>query len=188
MALKKTASILLLCLLLFNWCGYRWVINIVQQKADLELEAKLDRNDYDDSQLIVITVPVSLPYQTDWANFERCDGEIELNGFHYKYVKRKIEGGQLVLKCIPNKAKQRLESAKSHFFKYNNDLEQDKGTRKSHDPNSCPEKNPVNDYLTSQFQNFSALNTALLLNSYNLYRLPLVPALSYSAPAQPPEA
>ena len=97
----------------------------MQRKADLQLEAKLDKNEYIESQLIVISVPINLPYQTDWVSFERCDGEIEVNGLHYKYVKRKIENGNLILKCIPNDAKERLEAAKNDIFKINNDLEQD---------------------------------------------------------------
>ena len=56
----------------------------MQRKADLQLEAKLANNDYTESQLIVISVPINLPYQTDWASFERCDDEIEVNGLHYK--------------------------------------------------------------------------------------------------------
>ena len=91
--MKKIASILLLGILLFNWCGYRWVINLVQQSADAKLEARLDRDDYDESQLIEIKVPVDMPYQSDWAGFERYDGEIEVNGIHYKYVKRKVQDG-----------------------------------------------------------------------------------------------
>jgi hypothetical protein len=186
--LKKIASILLLGILLFNWCGYRWVINIVQQEADTRLEAKLDVNEYDESQLIEIKVPVNMPYQTDWAGFERYDGEIEVNGIHYKYVKRKIQDGQLVLKCIPNQTKQRLESAKDDLFKITNDLQQDNAAKKSGAPNSTLVKNVLGDYDNLQQLNIAALYASLSQQSYNLYQPNLVTDLLHSTPEQPPEA
>ena len=184
--MKKIASILLLGLLLFNWCGYRWVLNMVQQRADTKLEAKLDRNDYDESQLIEIKVPVNMPYQTDWANFERYDGEVEVNGIHYKYVKRKIQDGQLILKCIPNQTKQSLESAKDDIFKTNNDLQQDNAAKKSGAP--APVKNTLGDYDNLQQLSVAALFTSSNEQSYNIYQSALVTDLHHSTPEQPPEA
>jgi hypothetical protein len=186
--LKKIASILLLGLLLFNCCGYRWVINIVQQQADTKLEAKLDRNEYDESQLIEIRVAVNMPYQTDWADFERYDGEIEVNGIHYKYVKRKVQDGQLVLKCIPNQTRQRLESAKDDLFKITNDIQQDNAAKKSGAPNSILVKNVLSDYDNLQQLNIPALYAAVSAQSYNLYQPELVTNLLHSTPEQPPEA
>jgi len=186
--LKKIASILLLGILLFNWCGYRWVINLVQQDADAKLEARLDKDDYDESQLIEIKVPVDMPYQSDWAGFERYDGEIEVNGIHYKYVKRKVQDGQLVLKCIPNHDKQRLESAKDDLFKITNDLQQDNSAKKTGTPTQAPVKNALGDYDHLQQLNISALYAAISQQSYNVYQPELVNQLLHSTPEQPPEA
>ena len=188
LALKKLASILLLGVLLFNWCGYRWVINLVQQDADTKLEARLDRNDYDQSQLIEIKVPVNMPYQSDWAGFERYDGEIEVNGIHYKYVARKVQDGQLVLKCIPNQTKQRLESAKDDLFKISNDLQQDNSGKKSGVPNSTPVKNALGDYDDLQQLSIAALYASLSEQSYNVYQPNLVADLLHSILEQPPKA
>ncbi len=186
--MKKIASILLLALLLFNWCGYRWVINIVQQNADTKLEARLDRNEYNEDDLIEIRVPVSMPYQTDWAAFERYDGEIEVNGIHYKYVKRKVQDGQLVLKCIPNQVKQHLESAKDDLFKITNDLQQDNATKKSGAPNISLVKNVLGDYENPQPVHLASLHTILSEQSYNVYQPVLVADLLHSIPEQPPKA
>jgi hypothetical protein len=186
--LKKIASILLLALLLFNWCGYRWVINIVQQQSDTRLEARLDRNDYDESQLIEISIPVNLPYQTDWADFERFDGEIEVNGIHYKYVKRKIQDGQLILKCIPNQAKQQLETAKGDLFKMTNDVQQDNAAKKSGAPNYSLVKNTLGDYDGPRQFCMDAFHTTVAALSYSDYQPGLVTNLLHSTPEQPPEA
>ncbi|MEO5593222.1 MAG: hypothetical protein ABIR15_05850 [Chitinophagaceae bacterium] len=186
--MKKIASIILLGLLLFNCCGYRWVINVVQKHADTKLEAKLDRNEYDESQLIEISVPVNMPYQTSWANFERYDGEIEVNGIHYKYVKRKVQDGQLILKCIPNQTKQRLETAKDDIFKTTNDLQQDNSAKKTGTPNAVPVKNLLGDYDKLQQLHVPALYAILSEQSYNMYQPNLVTDLLHSTPEQPPKA
>lgn len=117
------ASIFFLSILLFNWFGYRLVMDYVQQKADIHFEQKLDNKEYDANALIEVRAPVSLPYQTDWKEFERVSGEITINGMHYKYVERKLEGGEMIYKCIPDEGKARLVNARENFFKLVNDLQ-----------------------------------------------------------------
>ncbi len=103
----------------------------MNNKAEKELQAKLDRLDYDDAQLIEMRVPLNLPYHNDWTEFERYNGSIEINGVHYNYVKRKVEKGELVLLCLPNEEKQLLQSARDQFFKLVNDLNQPNSNKKS---------------------------------------------------------
>jgi len=121
--LRIFASIFFLSILLFNWFGYRLVMDYVQQKADTHFEQKLDNKEYDANALIEVRAPVSLPYQTDWKEFERVSGEITINGMHYKYVERKLEGGEMIYKCIPDTDKARLVNARENFFKLVNDLQ-----------------------------------------------------------------
>lgn len=147
--MKRIASILLLGILCFNWFGYRLLSDILQQQANKALETRLDQHHYDESQLLEMRVPLAMPYQSDWSGFERCDGEIEINGIHYKYVKRKVENGQLVLLCLPNETKMRLQSARDDFYKLVNDLRHPSSNKKSDSGHSfssitteySPEKN-----------------------------------------------
>jgi hypothetical protein len=122
--LKKLTAIFFLILFSFNWFGYRLMYDFAQHKNNQHLEALLDKSDYDESQLIELKVAMNLPYQTSRSSFERYDGEIQLNGTMYKYVKRKVANDTLYLMCIPNTKKMRLETAKNDFFKVSNDLEQ----------------------------------------------------------------
>ena len=103
----------------------------MQHKTNLNLEALLDNNSYDESQLIELKIPVHLPYQNNWSAFERYNGEIELNGTMYKYVKRKLSNDTLYLMCIPNTKKMHLETAKNDFFKISNDLSQNNNSKSS---------------------------------------------------------
>jgi hypothetical protein len=143
--LKKIVAILLLAILSFNWIGYRWVMGWMQESADQKLESRLDNNEYDEASLIEIKVSIDLPYQTDWTDFERYDGEIVVNGIHYKYVKRKVQDGMLVLKCIPNDTKQSLLNARDKFFSLVNDLQQDQPAKNSNNSNSFSFKNMIGD-------------------------------------------
>ena len=93
----------------------------------------LDRNEYDESTLKEIRVSIDLPYTADMSTFERVDGEIEIGGQHYKYVKRKIEKGELVLMCLPNPEKGIIQSARNNFFKVVNDLQQNTTSGKKSD-------------------------------------------------------
>jgi hypothetical protein len=158
----------------------------MQQRADTQLEAKLDNNEYDESQLIEITIPLNMPYQTSQANFERCDGQVEVNGKQYKYVKRKIDNGQLVLKCIRDESNQRLQSARDSFFKLVNDLQQDHSAKKS--SNTGAFKSPGGDYDDQQLAAFVAAGSPAAKNQYNLFTAPSPTHLLHATPEQPPEA
>jgi len=123
-ALRKIASISLLTILLFNFIGYRLFSSLMEERANHQLEAKLDNDDYDDAQLISIKIPVThLAYYNSSDKFERVDGQVEMNGVQYKFVKRRIYKDSVEMLCIPNQTAMSLQSAKDEFFKLVNDLQ-----------------------------------------------------------------
>jgi hypothetical protein len=141
---KQTASILLLTILAFNWVGYRFVSNILERKADLALETRIDNSDYDESSLIELRVKLNAPYMAGTSlSFERYDGEVEIDGVHYKYVKRKVVDGELVLLCIPNDNKTKILNSKVDFFKMVNDLN---NPSQSKDKNTSGSKTFTTEY------------------------------------------
>ena len=184
--LKKIAAILLSALLCFNWYGYQLLTNYLQCKADIQLEVRLNTNNYDQSQLVELRIPLHLPYHNDWNYYERYDGEIEFRGIHYKYVKRKIERGDLVLLCIPDNAKQRIQSAKDAFFKLVNDLQQETTGKTTNPGKSSVQKNFFSDY--HQEKNDWAITTLQAGSAeYNDPKLYFPSAVNTLNPEQPPE-
>jgi hypothetical protein len=162
-------------------------MNWLQKTADSRLEARLDTNDYDEASLIEIRVPLDMPYQTDRVDFERFDGEINVDGTHYKYVKRKVQDGVLILKCIPHEARHRIESARDYFFQLVNDLQDNKGTKKSENSKPSIVKFSAGEFETLSYLSFNNVgdiylqhNTTGLLN--------LVVSRPHSSPEQPPDA
>lgn len=184
--MKQIASILLLGLLFFNWYGYRIVSDYLQKQSDTKLEARLDNNDYDESQLIELRVPINLPYHNDWKGFERYNGEIEINGIHYKYVKRKIEKGDLVLLCLPNNEKKLLQSARDNFFKLVNDLQQNNSGKKSPNSNSFSFKSLFTDYQQEK-NNWTISLLPVFQDTYPISDIHLIPSRFSSSPEQPPD-
>ena len=97
--------------MLFNIAGYRYVFNYLEDSASAKLDKAIDAGDYAEDNLIEITVPLNMPYQTRTTEFERQYGEITVEGRLYKYVKMKVDGDKLVLKCIANNNKQHLRNS-----------------------------------------------------------------------------
>lgn len=185
--MKKLTAIFLLLIFLFNLGGYRLWLNYEQQQSDKRLVASLDKNEYDEADLISIKVPISLPYRTDWKEFERIDGEINLNGKIYKYVKRKVQNGELILLCIPDHNKMQLQTAKDDFFKFANDLMQNNSSKKSDNSKTAVFKNLLSEY----YQNSIDLNKNLIYETQQSFRLPCqvgnLVSSPHISPEQPPD-
>jgi hypothetical protein len=142
--LKHFATILLMGILFFNWYGYQLLSNYWQDRADRRLEASFDKNNFDESQLISLKIPLtSLSYYNSSNGFERVDGQIEIGGVRYKYVKRRIFQDSLELLCIPNLTAMQLQTAKNDFFRQVNDLQQQNQGKKN---NSHSTRDNIKDY------------------------------------------
>jgi hypothetical protein len=181
--MKRAAAILLLIIFLFNWFGYRLLSDYLQLRADTQLESQLDQHQYNEASLIEIRVPLNMPYQNISTSFERYDGEIEYKGIHYKYVKRKVTNGELVLLCLPNENRMKLQNARDEFFKLVNDLQQS-----SQDKNPTPAsiKNPITEYWQEE-NNWRLEALTAQQHQYTGYAIiiPISPLIT--TPAQPPE-
>lgn len=159
--------------------------DFMKTQANKQLEVALDNNHYDESQLIELKVPVNLPYQTSWSSYQRYDGEIEISGVKYKYVKRKLANDTLYLKCIPNTKEMKLQTAKNDFFKLSNSL--------------LPNNSKKADNAASVFKNlqpvFSESSLGIIISSPFADRqnnwIPVKPTNLLSAihlsPEQPPD-
>jgi hypothetical protein len=182
---KQLTALFLMGLFLFNLAGYRLFFHYVQQKADTQYEYALDRNDYDESKMITVKVDLEMPYLAENTNFERVDGEISVDGKIYKYVKRKIHNGQLVLLCLADEKKTKLKSARDEYFSIANNLVTHSNTKESA-PKSSSEKNITTDYdqfLVSYTIGYSPEATHFSRATDESAALPA----HRNLPAQPPE-
>lgn len=113
--LRKSLAILLLLVHLFNFAGYALLFEFFISRADARHQRRIEAGSYNESRLKVLKVPLRLPYQTDWTEYERVEGTIEIAGVYYSYVKRKISQDTLYLVCLPNDAKTNLKKASNNY-------------------------------------------------------------------------
>ena len=173
----------MICLLAFNWFGFRIVTDVLSEKADQRLETQLDNNDYDEAELIEVSVPLNVPYQNVQGDFERHYGEMEVDGVIYTYVKSKVENGNLVLKCIPNESKKQIRNAGNDYYKMSNGLDQDQPGKKT---NTNVSKQSVGDF-DDQLETFTVKAPVDAPSiRYAQFSCLLTSSIS-TTPAQPPE-
>lgn len=113
---------MLLSVCLFNLAGYTLLFDYFEAKNEMSMVEQLDLQHYKDEDLIEIRLPFQVPYLVDWADFRREDGEIEIDGRHYSYVKIKFSQDTIYLKCLPNNSKDELVAARKQAIKQLNDL------------------------------------------------------------------
>jgi hypothetical protein len=127
--------------------------------ADKTIMATLNEETYDHKDLLVIKVPLSLPYQTDWKDFERVDGEIDIDGETYKYVKRKVVNGTLILLCLPDHHRTRLENAKETFFELVKNMQSQLPAKSTNQSGKV--------YFSNIFSDFDRLQPGWLIDACN---------------------
>ena len=181
--MKKLAAIFLLTLFLFNLVGYRCYFYYLQQKEQSSFEATLDKETYDEKELITFKMSLSLPYQPSWKEFERVDGEITIDGTIYKYVKRKIEDGQLTLLCLPYYKKMTLAKASTEFGSHGNDLAP---LGKKGNTATPGKSNSLNEYEENMRWVIDTRSSGLI-NQYALLILPSLTSGFLQFPGKPPQ-
>jgi hypothetical protein len=141
--------------------GYRLLVNYAMDKADENFESRLDRGHYNESELITVKVPLNLPYETNWKEFERVNGEMNVNGIVYKYVQRKVYNDTLILQCIPHHEKTELEQKASDYFGKVNDLP----------GNDNSKKTEVFKQLANDYDFYTSAESLNLLNNNTVYNI-----------------
>ena len=161
------------------------MFDALQQRANKQLISKIDKSDYDESDLITVKVPLSMPYLTNWNDFKRTDGEVTLNGKIYHYVKEKVFNGELILMCLPDENKMNLQTAKNDFFKTQNDLQNN--TSKNSGENNHAVKFSISDYIKTEIA-VSAFAVDNIVNTYTDNYFIHLQSGDTLIPEQPPKA
>jgi hypothetical protein len=132
------------------------MIGYLQDQEDQVLISNLDKNAYQNEDLVSIKTVLNLPYYAVSTDFERAYGSVNVNGVEYEYVKRRVYNDTLELLCLPNKAKMQLQSVKNEILKITLDGQPAQSNKK-----------PVNlkSGLPDFFQDFASINTQFAVDS-----------------------
>jgi hypothetical protein len=166
--LKKLIAILLLFVLIFNIVGYKFVANYFESKATRDLQTLLDLNNYSDADLISFKFQSSLPYHSDSKEFESMEGNIDINGVNYQYVKKRFYNDSLEVLCIPNIANSFIKNTQNYFAKQL--IENTTSTQTKKSPSNQIVKTTISDYtLEHHFDILKQIYTSKLThNSYQI--------------------
>ncbi|HLA57585.1 MAG TPA: hypothetical protein VK622_02430 [Puia sp.] len=166
--MKRLAAILILVILLFNWVGYQLFTSIAENRENENLIAKLDKDDFSSSDLISIKIPA--PHLSGYENersFERVNGQVEIQGIVYNYVKWRFSNGSIELLCIPNHQVNLLRSAKEDFFRLVSDIQT--GQTKKDNQHGSSYKNLNGVYFSTSDCSVSGFNgstSVAIIDSY----------------------
>jgi len=147
--LRKIASILLICVFLCNAFGYKLYYQILENKSIAAFEKRIEAKQYLSSQLLELKIPLAIPYLTN-SDFSDCWGETNWKGKHYRYVKRKISNDTLILLCLPNPTKDRIENQLSALNKALAEMNSDTKSKPSNSQKTALFQLLKSDYLPTE--------------------------------------
>jgi hypothetical protein len=113
--LKKTIAIFFLVIFLFNVGGYHLIFVALKVQAKNDLLHRLDADSYSSEEVVILTLPVTLPYSIHNPEYERAIGEVEHKGEFYHLVKQKIENDTLFMICVKDQEQTRLQSSMEEY-------------------------------------------------------------------------
>ena len=145
--MRRFIAILLLGIHLFTTGGYSIVFEYFIHQSDVQIVKEVYDNKID-KKLIEIKIPVHLPGMHAWPRYEKIQGQIELKGTFYNYVRLKMSPDTMAMLCIPNTAKTRLVRANVIMAKEINDVPLGK---KTHDTSKKSIDAPY-EYMVLNYQ------------------------------------
>ena len=97
--------------------GYYVIFLGMQYRNDITMSRILDAGRYNDSEKIVLKLPVSLAYMPDQPSFQRVEGKFEHRGEFYRLVKQKYAKDTLTVICVRDHENERISKALSSYVK-----------------------------------------------------------------------
>lgn len=131
--MKKILSIWLFFILLYQAGGFA-----LQYLAPMESEAiPMDGN----AETMVVKIPISLPYQTNWEAPREAEGELRKGDEFYQMVDQKMENDTLYTTIVAD------QNARDRFF----DLANQVSEHLSDQPEKAPAKSKLIQTLVKEY-------------------------------------
>jgi hypothetical protein len=94
----------------------------LRSQAKSDLLHRLNADAYSSEDVVVLTIPLSLPYPVYDAEYERADADLEYKGEHYQLVKQKIENDTLFMVCVKDHRQKSLDRTMNEYTNLANSL------------------------------------------------------------------
>ncbi len=183
--MRILVSIFFSLLLLFSAGGFHPVISLLQHRADRKLESLLHESVYDEAKLREIRISVKQFSPQQPTGYERHYGNIEVDGVLYCFIEKQTAGDSIILKCLPNPARQQLKDMRAEMTLANTALAVPQQGKNPVKNNTV--KSGIGDFDDRLFHTAPGLHYRIALRDYPAF----VSALNtYSGriPAPPPRS
>lgn len=94
----------------------------LKSQARNNLLHRLDAEAYSSEDVVVLTLPLTLPYPIHEGGYERASGEFEYQGEFYHLVKQKLEHDTLFIVCVKDHQQKKLVHALNEYANLANNL------------------------------------------------------------------
>ncbi|MES2266018.1 MAG: hypothetical protein V4520_04620 [Bacteroidota bacterium] len=115
--MKRFFALFLLSIHLFNTGGYTFVFQYFIHQSELTIVKNIYESKVDATQLVQIKVPVNNKGVTDWPDYEKIQGQIQLKDGFYNFVGVKMTRDTMYLVCVANSVKNQLFKANTIIAK-----------------------------------------------------------------------
>lgn len=105
--------------------GYNFVFWALKVSAKKDLLHRLDADAYSKNDVVVLILPVALPYAIHNPGYERADGEVEYKGEFYHLVKQKVENDTLFMVCVKDEEQKEIQRTMNEYTRLSNSLPTD---------------------------------------------------------------
>lgn len=109
---------------------------------------ELDENRYSGQDAMIVKIPLTMPYQTNFNAYERVDGEFESEGHFYKIFQQKLVNDTLYVVFVENKRSGELHKSVADFAASNSP--------------QAPVSNTAAKLIVSFCKDFAATNISVL--------------------------
>lgn len=125
--MKKLVAWFLLFVFLVNIIGFRISYLILENKADLSFNKRIDNQSFNYKDLIQIDLPNPIPYIKSQKEFKRVNGETSYKNKIYKYVYLRVRADKISILCLPDAKKGEIKSLHKSYEAASNDSDSKAG-------------------------------------------------------------
>jgi hypothetical protein len=170
----------------FNLCGYLLLVDFLKYREQLFVQQIIESKTYQNSDVLELSAPVDLPYLSDWQDWEQVEGMVVIEQVPYQFVERKLQGGRMYYRCLPNKGMHRVLSARENFLSLSYDLT-NANTQKSPFSSTVKVKPPVFDMICLNPVFKAGILLPNRLNTFSGYVSKNLARIVIPAPTPPPD-
>lgn len=115
--MRRLSAIFLLFLILLNTLGFYNVLLLIEKEAFRKSVTKINDTDHEISGNLLLRIPMVWPDQKNDEEYRKVNGQIEVDGEIYHYVKEKFYNDTLFIVCLRDDQTTKIKNTISDFSK-----------------------------------------------------------------------